>query len=76
MASSKKNGNTLVEKDDHEEVLVEPIHIDSESLKRAVEEKNRLQSDSAANSTKKANNSKVGDIRSILYYSLESTSKQ
>jgi hypothetical protein len=63
MASSKKNGNNVADKDDHDEVLIEPIHIDSESLKRAVEEKARLQSqDSGTNSdrSKKANNSKVG----------------
>lgn len=67
MASSKNNGVAGKKTDhDEDEILIEPIHIDSESLKRAVEEKARLQSqdsvkDSGAHDdrNKKTNNFKV-----------------
>lgn len=60
MASSK-NGINVASTNDHEdEVLIEPIQIDPESLKRAVEEKKRLQSQDSVKETedqrKKANN--------------------
>lgn len=56
----------MVKKDDHEEILIEPIHIEPETLKRAVEEKarvERLQSQDSAKGSLDERNKKTSNFK-------------
>jgi hypothetical protein len=68
MASSAKNNGVNVVKDHGDEIQIEPINIDAASLKRAVEEKSRVERLQSQNSekgderNKKTGNSKVSSM--------------
>jgi hypothetical protein len=64
MASSAKNNGVNVAKDHEDEIQIEPINIDAASLKRAVEEKSRVERLQSQDSVKgEERNKKTGNFK-------------